>query len=84
MQFHCSLYFVEAPGVLALIHGSQRALPHLGEELRHVLLTEGGVEEVLLTGHEVGKADALGELSRGVEQGVKESHCPWHQLFPQL
>ena len=77
------LQFVKAPGVLALVHGGEGALPDLGEELRHVVAREGGVEAVLLAGHHVGQAHTGGELAGAVQQRVQERHSPGHQRLPQ-
>ena len=66
---HC-LLFTKSPRILALVHDGQRTLPDLGQELLHVLPGEGGVDGVLVAGHQVRQGDALLELTRAVEQKI--------------
>ena len=70
---HCviiNLLFTKSPRIFALVHDCQRTLPDLGQELLHVLPGEGGVDGVLVAGHQVRQGYALLELPRAVEQKI--------------
>ena len=75
--------FTKSPRIFPLVHHCQGTLPDLGEELLQVLAGEGGVDGVLVAGHEVGEGHGLGVLARGVQQRVQQRHRARHQQGPQ-